>query len=265
MGEAADVWESGQAYEPYVGRWSRLVAAEFLRWLAVRPRARWVDVGCGTGALTETILRLSDPARVVSVDASADYIAYARRQVRDPRATFTAADARALPAGDGTADAAVSGLALNFIPTPERALGEMTRAVDTGGVVAVYVWDYAEGMQLMRHFWDAAVALDPAARGLDEGPRFPLCRPAALETLFNDAGLHHVECRAIEVPTRFRDFADYWEPFLGAQGPAPGYAMSLDETRRARLRERIRAELPTAADGSIALIARAWAVRGERG
>ena len=120
----------------------------------------------------------------------------------------------------------------------------------------------ADRMQLMRHFWDAAVALDPEAGDLDEGRRFPICRPEALERLFAGAGLEDVAVRPIDVPTVFRDFDDYWSPFLGGQAPAPSYAMSLPEERRGALRERIRAGLPTADDGSIRLIARAWAVRG---
>jgi hypothetical protein len=128
--------------------------------------------------------------------------------------------------------------------------------------VAAYVWDYAGKIELMRYFWDAAVELDRAALELDEGRRFPLCRPAPLAELFTNARKRAVETRAIDVPTRFRDFDDYWTPFLGGQGPAPGYAMSLSEERRSALRDRIRARLPIAEDGSIDLIARAWAVRG---
>jgi hypothetical protein len=140
----------------------------------------------------------------------------------------------------------------------------MSRVVRAGGTVAVYVWDYADGMQVMRFFWDAAVALDHAAAELDEGRRFPLCAPSALDALFRDAGLDEVDTRAIDVPTRFRDFDDYWSPFLGGQGPAPGYAAALDDRRRTALRERLEATLPVAADGSIPLTARAWAVRGRR-
>ena len=159
----------------------------------------------------------------------------------------------------------VSGLVLNFVPDPAAAVAEMTRVARPGGAVAAYVWDYRDGMELMRRFWDAAVALDPVARELDEGQRFgPMCRPEVLAALFRDAGLRRVEARAVDVPTRFRDFDDYWMPFLGGQGPAPGYAMTLSENRRAALRERIRADLPIASDGSISLSARAWAVRGER-
>jgi SAM-dependent methyltransferase len=259
-----DVWASGAAYEPYVGRWSRLVAREFLRWLAVPPGGRWLDIGCGTGALTATILATAEPAQITGVDASAGYVAYAREQVRDPRVQFQRADGQALAESDAVYDATVSGLVLNFIPEPARAAAEMARVTRPGGIVAAYVWDYAGQMQLMRHFWDAAVALDPAAQPLDEGARFPLCQPDALATLVRGAGLTAVEVRAIDVPTGFRDFDDYWSPFLGGQGPAPGYAMALSEERRAALREHIRSGLPIEPDGSIPLIARAWAVRGLR-
>ncbi len=153
---------------------------------------------------------------------------------------------------------------LNFIPQPDQALREMVRAIQEGGTVASYVWDYAGQMQLIRYFWDAAVALDPAAYTLDEGRRFPLCQAEPLRQLFQEARLGKVEVRPIDVPTIFRDFDDYWVPFLGGQGPAPGYAMSLSEERRESLRERLRATLPMAADGSISLIARAWAARGVR-
>jgi hypothetical protein len=119
-------------------------------------------------------------------------------------------------------------------------------------------------MQLIRHFFDAAVALDPKAIEYDEGPRFPICRPDALRQLFESTGPQEVEVRPIEIPTVFRDFDDYWTPFLGGQGPAPQYAMSLNEEHRSALRERIRAGLPFNADGSISLTARVWAARGTR-
>ena len=264
MAARQEVWVDGAAYEPYVGRWSRLVAREFIAWLAAPPGRRWLDVGCGTGALSQTILATADPIAVKGVDQSPAYVAYTREHVIDERARFEVADAYALPYDTGVYDAVVSGLVLNFIADSGRAVAEMARVTRPGGAVAAYVWDYAGEMQLMRHFWDAAVALNPQARELDEGRRFPLCQPGALERLFREAGLEAVATRAIDVPTIFRDFDDYWSPFLGGQGPAPGYAMSLTEERRAELRERIRAGLPIAADGSIQLIARAWAVRGER-
>jgi hypothetical protein len=126
----------------------------------------------------------------------------------------------------------------------------------------LYVWDYAGKMQMMRHFWNAVTALDPVARDLDEGRRFPICSPDALTNLFQNMGLSNVQVYPIDISTEFKDFNDYWSPFLGGQGPAPGYAISLSEERRARLRERVYNSLPFALDGSIPLVARAWAVRG---
>lgn len=259
MGAVVDAWTSGDWYERYVGRWSRAVAAEFLAWLAVAPGRRWLDVGCGTGALTRAVLDRAAPAEVLGIDPSPAYVEWAAAHVGDGRARFEVGDATRLPAG--AADVVVSGLVLNFVPDPPAVVSAMRRAAPDG-VVAAYVWDYAGRMELMRRFWDAAVALDPGAADLDEGARFPLCRPERLASLWRQAGLQDVVTRAVEVPTVFRDFDDYWTPFAGGQGPAPGYAMTLDDDRRARLRELVRSRLPFRPDGSIALVARAWAVRG---
>lgn len=255
-------WSSGDAYERFVGRWSRPVAAEFVRWLDLPAGLDWVDVGCGTGALASAILGAAAPRRVRGYDLSPHHVAAARAQVPDPRAGFAEADATALPDPPHSFDAAVSGLVLNFVPEPASAVAELRRVVRPGGVAAAYVWDYAGGMQLLRAFWDAAAELDPSAAELDEGRRFPLCAPEPLHALFAAAGLGGVQVRAIDVPTRFADFDDWWQPFLGGQGPAPGYAVSLDDARRAALRDLLRARLPIAPDGTIPLTARAWAVRG---
>jgi SAM-dependent methyltransferase len=257
-----EVWAVGDAYEAYVGRWSRRVAEAFLHLLDVPAGRRWLDVGCGTGALTATVLAMADPTQVIGVDTSEEFLADARVRIVDTRSTFRAGDARSLPLPDRRFDGVVSGLALNFVPDPRRAAAEFARVATSGGVAAAYVWDYAEGMAMMRYFWDAATALDPAAAELDEGRRFPLCRPLPLSRLWADAGLDKVTIQALEVPTVFADFDDYWRPFLGGQGPAPGYAMSLTEEHRRALRDLLRARLPSNPDGSIPLTARAWAVRG---
>jgi SAM-dependent methyltransferase len=259
-----DDWAVGDLYEPYVGRWSRPVALEFLAWLDVPDGRDWVDVGSGTGALTEVIVRTA-PRSVVGVDRSADFVAYANDRIGSSIASFRTGDAQDLPLADDSVDAAVSGLVLNFVPDQARAVAEMSRVTRPDGVVAVYVWDYTGEMQMMRIFWDAAVELDRSAVEHDEGPRFPVCNPEALHELFTGAGLRDVETRAIDVPTRFADFDDYWTPFLGGHFPAPAYAMSLSEDARAELRERTRSKLPVADDGSIELIARAFAVRGSAG
>lgn len=259
-----DVWAAGDLYEPYVGRWSRRVAKQFLTWMAVPERMDWLDVGCGTGALTQAIIEHGNPNSVMGIDASPGYAAYAKARTGSSRARFEVGDAQSLPIESASLDAAVSGLVLNFVPQPARAVAEMARVVRPGEVVAAYVWDYAGKMELMRYFWDAAVALDAAAMELDEGRRFPICQPTPLAELFAQAGLNDVEVRPIDIVTDFCDFEDYWLPFLGGQGPAPGYAVSLSEERRAELRERIRSELPVAENGSIHLVARAWAAQGRK-
>lgn len=259
-----EAWAVADAYEQYVGRWSRAVAAEFLDWLDVPGRATWLDVGCGTGALAAAVLDRADPAQVTGVDPSQPFLALARTQVVDPRVDFHAGDAQQLPFPDARFQAVVSALALNFVPQPARAVAEFRRVLVAGGVAAAYVWDYADGMQLMRYFWDAAIDLDPAVAAIDEMKRFGFCQPEPLRALWTAAGLTDVASTAIEVPTTFVDFDDYWNPFLGGQGPAPAYAMSLSEPDRAALRELVRSRLPVAPDGSIPLTARAYAVRGTR-
>jgi SAM-dependent methyltransferase len=258
----SEVWAIGDAYEPYVGRWSRLIARELVAWLGVSTRSRWLDVGCGTGALTQAILDGVDPSGVTGVDSSEGFLAAARRRITSAAARFELGDACALPVASACVDAAVSGLVLNFIAKPIDAVREMVRATRSGGCVAVYVWDYAGDMQLMRRFWDAAIAVDPDAVELDEGRRFPICHERPLGELFESAGLVNVAVRPIVVPTVFRTFEDYWAPFLGGQGPAPSYCMALAPDVRGRLREQLRTTLPTGTDGSIALVARAWAARG---
>jgi SAM-dependent methyltransferase len=260
--ERRDVWASGDAYEPYVGRWSRLVARQFVAWLGVPPNKDWLDVGSGTGALCEGILAGAAPSQVTGVDPSDGFVSFARHKVTDQRAAFQIGDAQKLPVADSSFDATAAGLVINFITDQPKAVSEMKRVTRPLGVVGAYVWDYAGKMQMMRHFWDAAVAMDPSAVSLDEGRRFPVCHPEPLANLFRKAGVGDVETRSIDVPTIFTDFDDYWTPFLGGQAPAPGYCMSLSEDRRVALRDRIRANLPINADGTIHLIARAWAVRG---
>jgi ubiquinone/menaquinone biosynthesis C-methylase UbiE len=257
-----DTWASGRSYESYVGRWSRVVAAEFVARLAVPPGARWLDVGAGTGALTETVLDCCAPAEVVGVEPSDAFRAYAATQVPDTRASFRAGSAQALPVDDHAFDVVVSGLVLNFVPDRPAALAEMRRAARPGGTIAAYVWDYPGEMQLMTHFWAAAVALDSDALSLDEAARFDFCRPEPLRALFTDAGLSDVDVDEIVVPTDFPDFDAYWTPFLGGTGTAPAYAMSLSEKDRTALADALRARLPTADDGSIHLTARAWVVHG---
>jgi SAM-dependent methyltransferase len=258
-----DVWAIGEAYERYVGRWSHRVAVEFLAWLEPAAGLRWLDVGCGTGALTSAILTSAHPSEVIGVDPSAGFLERARaKSGTDERLQFQTGSAEALPLANDSFDAVVSGLVLNFIPDSARALAECVRVAREGGLVACYVWDYAVGMQMVRFFWDAAATLDPAAGNLDEGVRFALCRPEPLRELWTQAGLTDIQVGSIDIPTVFTDFDDYWAPFLGGQGPAPGYLMSLSQDHRYALADLLRERLPAWDDGSIVLKARAWAIQG---
>jgi SAM-dependent methyltransferase len=257
------MWQSGDAYEAYIGRWSRRIAETFVRQLGIPASRRWLDVGCGTGALTSAVLTAGDPAEIVGVDPSEGFLKTARANVTDPRASFEVADARALPFPDDRFDAAVSGLVLNFVPDPAEAAAEIVRVTVPGGLAAAYLWDLAEGMEVIRHFWDAAAELDPAkVAELDEGRRFTLCRPEPLGRLWTEAGFTGVSVGQIKIPAVFTGFDDYWKPFLGAQGPAPAYLATLPEARRDQIRELLRSRLPTNPDGSIPLTARAWVVSG---
>ncbi|HBX42814.1 MAG TPA: SAM-dependent methyltransferase [Deltaproteobacteria bacterium] len=257
-----DKWTAGDAYENYMGRWSRPLARAFISWLAPLPGAQWLDVGCGTGALTRAICELAGPATVVACDPSCSFVDHARKTVPDDRVSFVVTGAEDLPGGAGAFDRVVSGLVLNFVADPARAIGFMIERLRRGGMVAAYVWDYSDGLEFLRCFWDEAVALDPLATHFDEGLRFPLCRPGALNSLFVGAGLRQVVNHVLEVPTRFQDFQDFWTPFLRGTGPAPSYAASLSQARRDLLRERLYRRLKVEGDGSINLRARAWAVSG---
>jgi SAM-dependent methyltransferase len=258
--QVSDTWERGDPYERYVGRWSRRIAPLFLAWLGVPARSRWLDVGCGTGTLCAAILDHCSPASVAGVEPSQGFLQAAQHNLSG-RAVLHSGNAAAIPMDSASVDAVVSGLVLNFVPDQRGALAEMARVTRRGGTIGAYVWDYAGKMELMRFFWDAAVELNPDAAPMDEGNRFPLCRPEPLSDLFTATGLSSIAVTAIDISTPFRDFDDYWHPFLGGQGPAPAYAMSLDEVERTRLRDRIRKRIAPAADGSISLTARAWAIR----
>jgi ubiquinone/menaquinone biosynthesis C-methylase UbiE len=256
-------WNNAALYESYVGRWSRLTAVEFLNWLNMNSGLLWLDVGCGTGALTDAILKTQEPKKVIGADPSESQIQYTWESIQDTRAEFIVSNAESLDVSENSADVLVSGLVLNFIPELSKALLEFKRTVKNGGTIAAYVWDYSGKMELMRYFWDAAVRLFEDAREIDEAARFEICNPERLADEFNSAGLKNTEVTFIDVPTVFKDFDDYWTPFLSGIGPAPGYCMSLTEEKRNILRSEVHKSLPIEKNGSIKLIARAIAVKAE--
>ena len=257
-----DEWAAGDAYEAFMGRWSHLLAEEFIRWLDSEPGLTWLDVGCGTGALVSAISNLADPSSVIACDSSESFVYHARRRIVDLRVSMVVAEADGLPENPSGFQLVVSGLVLNFLADPRLAVGKMRARARPGGIVAAYVWDYAGRMEHLRIFWDEAVAMDPSARELDEGVRFSMCRRDALESIFRGAGMRDVRSDAVGIHMRFETFSDYWQPFLRGTGPAPSYVTSLSGEMRAELRGRLESRLAVGSEGVIALAARAWAVRG---
>jgi SAM-dependent methyltransferase len=259
-----DKWTSGADYDRWMGRWSRLIADEFLSWLALPSKLHWLDVCCGSGVLSEAIVERCAPSRVVGVDASPQQIGFARSHRARATVGFETGDAQALRFADASFDVIVCGLGLNYVPDPARALQEMRRVVAPDGVIAAYVWDYAEGARFLREFWDAAADSDPEARAQDQARRFPFCSPEGLRKLFEAPGLAQVMIHPLDVTTHFADFDDYWQPLLTGQGSAPNYLAARDESVRNAIRERLRESLRAGSDGTIELPARAWAVQAKR-
>ena len=257
-----DTWSAGEHYERYMGRWSRQIATRYLDWLDAPRDAAWLDLGCGTGALTQTILAKGEPRSIVALDQSADFVAHARAATSDEyvRMRFEVADAQKIPLDDASVDVAASALVINFVPDRVQALREMKRVVKPGGLISFYVWDYAGGgMGFMTAFWKAAIALDPKAEELGEGRRFPFCTADGLKALAAEAGWPAVTLAPIQIEARFSSFEDYWQPFTLGAGPAPGYCVSLPEDKRAALKARLKQDV--GGDGPVSFVARAWALK----
>jgi ubiquinone/menaquinone biosynthesis C-methylase UbiE len=255
-----NLWGATDTYERYMGRWSRKVAPLFLDWLNAPKEQSWIDIGCGTGELTSVIADKCSPAQLMGIDPSNGYIKFAKERIKS--ANFRVGDALEVGLPDNSTDLAVSGLVLNFVPDKQQAISEMVRIVRPEGSVALYVWDYAGHMQIMRYFFDAARQFDAGAAEYDDGIKAPICRPKPLKDAFEKAGLVEVETTAINIPTPFDDFDDYRTPFTAGTGSAPKYCALLDEDIRNKIKDVVRAKIPTGPDGEILLAARAWAVKG---
>lgn len=263
MQNKSDSWTSGNQYERFMGRWSNLISHKFLNWLSVPFDRVWLDIGSGTGSLTKIILENYRPKNIISIDSSSEFINYSKNLIKNPNVHFQIAMAQELGIASNSIDAVVSGIMLNFVPRPETVIAEMKRAAKPGAVIGIFVWDYSNGMEMLRYFWDAAVQVNIRAEEYDEGIRFPLCKQGALESLVLASDLNDVEATPIEENIKFKNFDDYWLPFLGNVGPAPSYAMSLSESDRMKLENRLREILPIEQDGSIYLKLKAWAVKGK--
>jgi SAM-dependent methyltransferase len=258
------VFSAGDPYERFMGRWSRALAPLLVRFAGVLDGENVLDVGSGTGALTAALAAALPASTIVGVDPAAAYVASAQARLPGDRVRFEVGDARQLRFADTSFDRTVSALMLNFVPDPAKAVEEMRRVTRPGGTIAAAVWDYGDGMQMLRVFWDEAVALEPASAGRDER-HMPLCRRGELAALWRAGGLADVVEAALTIPMPFASFEDYWLSFLEAQGPAGAYVASLPVDAREQLRQRLRIRLiGDDGDRPVTLGGRAWAVRGKR-
>src|ERR1035441_7182707 len=258
-----NMFGDAEAYDQFMGRWSRLVAPRLVDFTNLPERGRMLDVGSGTGSLAFAIAEGKRRARVLGIDPSQEYVAYAMSRNPFPdRASFEVGDAQQLHFPDASFDAALSLLVFNFIPDPKKALLELRRVTKPRGKLSAAVWDYGSGMRMLRTFWDAAVHIDPGAEKLDE-KRMPLCRAGELAALWRQGGLENVREQSIDISMRFESLADYWDPFLLGQGPAGSYVRRLDRDKLQALRNEVKLRLRLSAENKpLVLPARVWSVRG---
>jgi SAM-dependent methyltransferase len=260
MREIRPTFDDADAYERYMGQWSRAVGEKFLTWLEPPREARWLDLGCGSGAFGELVAARCAPRSLSGIDPSAAQIEFARRKL--PQADLRVGDSMSMPFADGEFDIVASALVLHFIPDRSKAFAEMKRVVRRGGLVAGYTWertsdfDAAPYAPLLKGM--LSIGVEPA-----RSPTVPEAQLDGLRATAEAAGLSQIALMRIEGSYRFRDFDDYWEAQTLQVSPVGRTAAALPEAQRERLRETLRATLPIAADGSISYSARAVAFKAQ--
>ena len=259
----AKMFAASAGYERFMGRWSRQLAPAYIAFAGVKNGDRVLDVGTGTGSLAATLEATRPASEIVGVDPSESFIAYAQRNAKSPRAHFEVGDAQALKFNDASFDDALALLVMNFVPDPRKAVAEMKRVTRPQGIVSACVWDYDRGMQMLRFFWDEAVAFDPAIEPKDER-HMKLSHQGQLGDLWKQTGLLNIKEEPLTIEQAYSSFKDYWEPFTKGAGPGGAYVVSLSQDHREQLEGHMRKRLlGNRDDGPFTLTATAWCVRGE--
>jgi len=249
------------AYDRHIGRYGPALARELARAAGVRAGDRALDVGCGPGALTAELAARLGAGRVAAVDPSEPFVAACRE--RHPGVEVVVAGAEALPFPAASFDHALAQLVVNFMADATQGVAELRRVTRPGGTVAAAVWDYGGEMTLLRRFWDAAVALDPAAAELDEGRSMRYCTEPELAALWSAAGLGEVRVRAAVVDAGYDGFDDLWRPLESGVAPSGAYVAQLARPEREALAAELRSRLGVGdGDAPFRLTARAWIATG---
>jgi ubiquinone/menaquinone biosynthesis C-methylase UbiE len=252
-------FDDALGYEQFMGRWSRTLGQAFLQWLSAPRNVKWLDVGCGTGIVTQMIWETGSPAAVIGIDCAAEQIEHARRFAGSPYVEFRVADAQLLPFPNASFDVVASTLAINFIPDRLRGLAEMRRVARPGGLVAGCVWDFAAELSPS---WPVRVGMSRVGM---KAPPVTGSEDSSLEavmSLFQQAGLEDVTTTSIEVTASFASFDELWRTQTPTYAPLTKAIAEMPEMERAKLKEVVGAELPILPDGSITFCARANAARG---
>ena len=255
-------WDNTAGYEMYVGRWSSLISKDFVNWLNPKPGMKWLEIGCGTGALTKVIAENCSPSYLLAIDKSDSYLRNARKNINTNNVSFLNTDLNSHLLLNEEFDNITSGLLLNFVPQIDDLLLNLMSHLTSGGQTSSFVWDYGGHYQPMRHFWDSAKEVVEGAEKFDAGTKFSICKKEKLIQLFKTLGLMDVEFTNIESIATFKDFDDYWIPIVAAQGSVAEFISTLSAIQKKDLENIIRHRLPIALNGEIKLIINALAVKG---
>jgi SAM-dependent methyltransferase len=256
-------WDNTQGYEMYVGRWSSLLSIDFVNWLNARSNLKWLEIGCGTGALTKAIAEKCTPSYLLAIDKSDSYIEKAKENVNSGNVSFLNIDINSCPLNEKF-HYITSGLVLNFVPKFGDMLRKLMNNLEPGGEISSFVWDYGGHYQPMRHFWNAACEIIPGSEKFDAGRNFDICTKENLIRLFEGIGLNDIQFTTIERIATFQNFDDYWLPIISAQGSVTEFISTLKEAEKEKLKEHLKRKLPIAFNGEIKLVISVLAAKGRK-